>query len=159
MCADRARSSRLVFHVDGHEHESSGRWPSVHTRRKDEERRPAFELAWKRLVDSFLIRDQPRLVQSHASLKFLTEMLRLLAVVARQDKEKEREKKRGKLDDDVTGYGKLNYGRLLLVQNRRRRRRRLGVAARGYCILTSARLAESLLSDFAMRYKHGWRPV
>mgnify|MGYP004574407099 CR=1 FL=1 len=65
-------------------------------------------------MDSFLIRDQPRLVQSHASLKFLTEMLRLLAVVARQDKGKEREKKKGKLDDDVTGYGKLNYGRLLL---------------------------------------------
>lgn len=38
--ADRAGSPRLVFHVDGHEHESSGRWPSVHTARKDEERWP-----------------------------------------------------------------------------------------------------------------------
>lgn len=58
VCGDRAGSPRLVFHVDGHTHESSGRWPSVHTRRKDEERWPAFELAWKRLVDSFLIRDE-----------------------------------------------------------------------------------------------------
>lgn len=45
---------RLVFHVDGHEHESSGRWPSVHTVWKDEER----WVGWNRPVDSFLIRDE-----------------------------------------------------------------------------------------------------
>ena len=110
-----------------------------------------------------------RLVHLYASLKFLTEMLRLLAVAARRDKgkrekrkEKKRKEKRGKPDDDVHG---LRETELRGIGARSESSSSSSSSSpwrkcrRGYCILTSVRLAESLLSDFAMRYKHGWRPV